>query len=281
MKRLRLALIFAGTLLCTAVGAQPARVISLAVPSSQILDALDLDSAVVGIDKFSRQWVFPLRNVQVLSSGTTFSVEQILSLKPTMLISWWYQDVPAELLSRSGVRCISYRPRTPKDVHALILEIARQTGRDKQGEHLVETLKYSERQIRRTKPAIRPLIYVEFESTGKTAGPATFSNAMIELAGGENVGARFRVDYPTVTDEQIIHLNPDIILLVKKDGNRERFADRPGWKKINAVMHGMVFSVPPELMTPGPRFIEGAEFINRCVSQWSAMQKGTGVQKER
>jgi iron complex transport system substrate-binding protein len=264
-------LVFVAIYFCATAHAGQQRIISLTLPSSQILDALGLETAVVGVDKFTSKWIPTFRNTPVLSGITTFSLERIISLKPTLLVFWWYQDIPVELLSRQGIKCISYQAKTTYDIYRLITAISLETGLKEQGQRFIRTLKEREKKLRDNRPGIRPLIYAELE-TGKTAGPGTFTDSLIRLGGGQNAGASFWSDYPMLSNEQIIHLNPDIILLIRNDEKTEELSNRPGWKKINAVRSGCIFRIPQEIVTPGPRFIEGAEFINRCIGTWRKMQ---------
>lgn len=240
------------------------KIVSLTLPSSQILIELGAKDLIFGIDKYSWEFIPELKGKEIISTGSNFSLEKLIYIKPDLVIIWWYQSSFIENLKKFNINCLIYHPKEIKDVFCLIEKIGNFIGYEKKASQLIKSLNFRLSKIKNIPLQKRPLIYLEL-SPFKTVGQNTFTNQLIELAGGRNLGSLFSVDYPILSSEEIISLNPDIIILVKGETKKEEVLKRAGWKKIKAIKNGKVYEIPKEIITPGSRFIEGVELINNIV----------------
>jgi iron complex transport system substrate-binding protein len=121
--------------------------------------------------------------------------------------------------------------------------------------------------------AERPKVFYEVDATEPaspwTAGPDTFIDEMITLAGGQNVGAVLPDQYAQISLEQLVAEDPDVIVLGSATyGGQtpELVAQRPGWQDIQAVANGTVYTFDDNLVSrPGPRVVDGLETLARLI----------------
>jgi iron complex transport system substrate-binding protein len=95
------------------------------------------------------------------------------------------------------------------------------------------------------------------------AGPSTFYNDVIELAGGHNVCRRRIPAYPELSREGLIHLDPDVIVDLVPELDRRAVsataarADWNGLGELRAVQAGRVHVLDHEFVEiPGPRIAD-------------------------
>ena len=87
---------------------------------------------------------------------------------------------------------------------------------------------------------------------------------LIRRAGGTNIGAELEGQWVTISLEQLLVADPDIILLgdAAYGETPEKVAARPGWEALTAVQNGQVFPFDDNLVSrPGPRLVDGLEAL--------------------
>jgi iron complex transport system substrate-binding protein len=114
--------------------------------------------------------------------------------------------------------------------------------------------------------SVKPTAFYEIDATDAnkpyTAGPGTFIDLLIARAGGVNVGSTLKDQYPQVSLEQVVSLNPSIIVLGDSlyGVTPEAVKARAGWQSIAAVKSGMIYTFDDNLVSrPGPRLVDGLE----------------------
>jgi len=118
----------------------------------------------------------------------------------------------------------------------------------------------------------RPKVFYELDASDPakpyTVGANTFIDILISLAGGANIGANLKGDYPQISQEELLAQDPDIILLgdAAYGTTPDQVAARAGWSMINAVKSSRVFAVDDNLISrPGPRLVDGLEILARLI----------------
>ena len=97
-----------------------------------------------------------------------------------------------------------------------------------------------------------------------TPGPGTFYTAMIEQAGGANVGAELDSEWAQVSLEFLLVRDPQYILLgdAMWGVTPESIAERPGWDALTAVKEERVLPFDDNLIARiGPRQVDGLEAL--------------------
>ncbi len=102
-----------------------------------------------------------------------------------------------------------------------------------------------------------------------TAGPGTFIGQVIQTAGGDNIYADVKEQYPVVSTETVVERNPDVILGPSSHGEGmtgDKISARAGWKGIKAVQNGRVTIIDGDVISrSGPRLVEGLEAVARAL----------------
>ncbi|MBA3952219.1 MAG: ABC transporter substrate-binding protein, partial [Rubrobacter sp.] len=101
----------------------------------------------------------------------------------------------------------------------------------------------------------------------QTAGPGSFIDDAIRLAGGTNVAADTGDAYPEYSKETLLQRDPDYYLAGRSSGvTVEEISGRPGYPALGAVKDGRVTIVNDDLVVrPGPRIVEGVREIAEAI----------------
>jgi iron complex transport system substrate-binding protein len=115
-------------------------------------------------------------------------------------------------------------------------------------------------------------VYYELDATDPakpyTPGPGTFYTALIETAGGINIGASLSGEWAQIGLEALLSMDPDLILLgdAQWGVTPESIAQRPGWNTLTAVKNNRVLPFDDNLIARiGPRQVDGLEALARVL----------------
>jgi len=104
------------------------------------------------------------------------------------------------------------------------------------------------------------------------AGPKTYYDELVALAGGENAYRGAAIAYPELSSEGIIRLDPDIIIDIIPDLSQRGVSEQAAlgdWKALwdaRAVKRGRVHLIAADYAAvPGPRFIRTLEDMARLI----------------
>ena len=254
----------------------PQKIVSLSPSMTEILFAIDAGEQVVGRDEFS---VYPEEALAVTSIGALWDElpsEAILALEPDLVLA-------AQIISEDQVTALrnldlnvywQANPATYEELWENLRDIARLTGHETETETLIEDLEARVKAVQdKTAPVSdRPSIFYELDATDPsnpwTAGSGTFIDYIIVEAGGTNAAAALQGDYAQISSEQLIAINPDIILLADAPYGTtpESVTARPGWEIITAVQESALYPIDPNMMSvPGPRLVDALEETARLL----------------
>ncbi len=252
------------------------RIVSMAPSNTEILFAIGAGSQVVGRDEFSD---YPAEAKSLPSVGGSFAGynnEAIVNLKPDLVMA-------AEINTKEQVQALENLGLTvfylsnPADLNGMYKNlgtVAKLTGHEAEANTLVESLKKRVEAVTgKTAPlSTLPPVFYELDSTDPsapyTAGPGTFINTLIDMAGGRNVGNSLKSPYAQISVEELLVQNPQVILL--GDGaygvTVESVTKRAGWEKIEAVKNGKIYTFDDNLVSrPGPRLVDGLETLAKLL----------------
>ena len=253
----------------------PQRIISLSPSNTEILFALGLGEKVVGTDDYSD---YPAAAKQLTHVGSTypsFSLESIVSLEPDIAIAFGYTlpDYVSQIESL-GIPVIVLAPKDITGVMSDIELIGQITGSSVQAEKLTSDMNNSLNDIEaKIKGTTTPRVLWEFDATDPTkpwvAGPGSFNDVLIALAGGQNIGASGPTSSWQMNSEDIIKADPQIIILddFQFGTTVDSVLARPGWASITAVKENAVYPITDSNLTdrPGPRIIDGLELLAKII----------------
>lgn len=243
------------------------RVISLIPSVTETLIALGAGNQIVARTRYD---VAPqVATLPSVGGGLDPSIEKIVSLHPDLVLAWdndARRAAPAKLMSL-GIAVFTLRTEDTTGVFRGIANLGRLTGHDAVAAALTTSLHAQLAEVRRS-VAGRPepsVFYVVYNDPPMTTGPDTFIGQLIALAGGRSVFADARELWPTVTVEEIVRRDPDLIILPTgefKTNSVERMRELPGWRDLRAVRNNHVITVPADLLSrPGPDIGEAARVL--------------------
>ncbi len=255
--------------------AGPVRVVSLAPSITEIVCAVGAADQLVGRSSACDVPADVVAKVPVIGAFGVPSIEKILAVKPGVVL---YADIAdesmAQKLERAGLPQARIKCTRLDDIPPAIQAVGRIVQREAQARELAVSL---ERQIQaaRSKAAAvqqRPRVLVLIWNDPLTAaGRNGFLSDLVALAGGQHIGDAVNRDYFQVSGEWVLAQNPDVIFCFFMAGNkavRQTILNQSGWSRVNAVKTGRVYDGFDNnlVLRPGPRVMEGAEAIRRCLA---------------
>jgi len=240
---------------------EPERIVSLAPSSTEVLLAFGLGERLAGVDEHPE---LPPGVVCARVGGfKTTDVEAVLALRPDLVVASSLhlgRVVPA--LEATGVMVFALLPRSVGGLLRGALRLGTLVGRGREAASLIGPL---EARVQVVVAAtlgarVRPLVFVELSPRLHTAGPGTFLDDLVMRAGGINLGAVARVDWPTLSPGTVLRYDPDVLVLAAYPGSASPDAvrARPGWERLAAVKAGRIVEIDSRLLKhPGLGLVDG------------------------
>jgi len=259
----------------------PERIVSLAPSNTEILFAVGAGDKVVGVTDFCNYpydfaaWI-EAGNMTSIGNYYGPSVEPIVALDPDLVLATTGSLEAAENLRDLGYNVLVVEPKNLSFVLRDILLVGRATDRYSEAVAL-------ESEIRQRIDAVAnqaadatstPKVYHEvWNEPLMSAGPGTFIDEIITLAGGENIFNDATTSWPTVSSEAVIEKNPDIMVFPDMYMGRQNFyetietvKDRPGWGIISAVQNDKIYEINADIISrSGPRLADALEILAKMI----------------
>jgi len=250
----------------------PRKVISLSPNTTEIICAIGAENLLVARSELC---FFPLSIAKLpaipivpdpdLPAVVLYEADLVIASNETMDSAWVYA------LSRLRVPVFYQSYQSTDDIYRNILSLGRILGKNEQAKILADSLKGIEKRI--TEATANEIKYGTMVllqvSPPAVAGKNSFINDLIGKAGGKNVfGDKAGLKYPTVTAEEILARNPEVIIFPTKNENEYGafIAGYPDLIQLSANRQNRVFVLDPGiLIRPGPRSMEGLAMLTRCL----------------
>jgi iron complex transport system substrate-binding protein len=244
-----------------AISKRPERIVSIGPSNTEFLFALGAGDRVVGDDDFSDEPAAATTKEHV--GGVKVNLEKVVSLKPDLIVTVKFSDGTLEALSQTSAAVLVVDPQGAADVARSATLIGQAIGAD--GAKLAADIQTQLDAVKaKTDPAPKLKVFHEIDASDPvriyTVGPGSFIDDLINLAGGVNVFATARTAYPTVSSEEIVRADPDVIVLGDSlYGTKiDSIVSRPGWAALSAVKNARVYAGLSVFSRPGPRLGEAA-----------------------
>jgi ABC-type Fe3+-hydroxamate transport system substrate-binding protein len=191
----------------------PKRIISLVPSQTELLFDLGLDEETIGITKFCvhpEEW---FRSKTRVGGTKTINVDKIKELQPDLIIANKEENVKEQIESLSSIA-----PVWVSDIHNLegalemIRTIGRLTNRYEKAEIIAKLIQHRFDSLNLSTKKKLNTLYLIWRKPWMSIGSDTFIHQMMHIAGLENV-CKYLTRYPELTDEEIVKLNPDLVLL--------------------------------------------------------------------
>ncbi len=253
----------------------PQRIVSLAPSATQICFAIGVGDKVVAVtgalnspDVVSEDYPYNF-TAWVVAGNMTFdgaygtpNLEAVASALPDLIIADSQCDAQSiATLRDDGYKVIVLNPTIVTGIEQDIDLVGRATGAQAQAASLDTNISSTITNIS-TKIAdanITTPVNVYFEVWSSTTGyisvgGTTWISDAIHQAGGTNIFANVTDPWPTVDQESIITLNPNVIILDDLGVTTADVQARTGWNTISALQNNQIYVVNEDLFSePGPR----------------------------
>jgi len=257
-----------------AIDQVPQRIVSFGPNITEILFALGLEEKVVGVSDYCD---YPEAAKLKPKVGGAFnpSLEKIVELEPDLVLTVKQEQLNREL-ENLGVTFMVLDPEDIDGIFKNIELVGKITGTKKRAEELIKDMKDSISQVialMEDAPKVRVFFIVDATDLTLpwTAGTGSFIDALITMAGGENIAAKGQGAWVQFSLEQIVSSDPEVIIIQTMTGgiptvSKEELEAHPAWGEMTAVKQGNICFINGDLVSrPGPRIVQGLEAMAKII----------------
>ncbi len=245
------------------------KIVSLAPSQTEILFAIGAGEKVVGVTT-ADDYPEEVKEIEKVGGFDGWNLEMIIALEPDLVINYGQgSEEDNKRFEEAGIVVASFLPETIDDVMDTIEKIGVLTGNSDKAKEVVEDMK-SERDeiISKVKDLETKRVFYEvYNDPLMTAGPGSFIDELINLAGGENIAKDADSPYPQYDVEKLIEKNPEVYLIPDDSTTTlETLKERPGFENIDAIKNSQVYFLDADIVSrAGPRIIQGLEEIAKAI----------------
>jgi iron complex transport system substrate-binding protein len=251
------------------------RVVSLSPSTTEAVFAIGAGAVLVGRSSYCDYPPEALA-LPIVGGFADPSVEKIVALRPQLVIGARGPAGPAlaQTLEARGIATFFPETESIPQIEAMILDLGKRLGHDAGAAAAVETIEVARRRVHADfagKGRVRTIFLFDVGPI-VVAGPGSFPDGLIREAGGDNI-IKAGGAYPTLGLEQLLSLDPDVLLDGAADDHAPAGASRvtalrdaPGWRKLTAQRERRVRLVSgAAVLRPGPRIGEGLVAVARAL----------------
>lgn len=237
------------------------RTVTLAAPARRVISLIPAQTGVItilaGADVVIARTAWDrqpeLQHLPSIGNALTPSVEWLAALRPDLVVAWpdaQSRDV-VRRLGDVGIPVYASRVESIAEIRSMIERLGVLLGADARADSLRTALDAQLDSVRayvadRPRPSV---LYLLNADPPMAAGPGTYIDELIEVAGGRNAFGDLRQLWPQISLEEIVRRQPDVVIRPSEaalDSPLTGMRDRPGWRELPAVQHGRVHAVDPD-----------------------------------
>ena len=253
----------------------PQRIVSLAPNVTEILFALGLGKRVVGVTRYCD---FPeeAKEKDIIGGMVDPNLEKIHALNPDLIIG--FRGNPLMVLDRiRNLDLPLFVLNTGTDIESvfsLINTIGTITDTEKRAELFIQSLRTRYQRILSSLRNVEhePRVFISLHGMGLwTCGKESFLNDLVTKARGVNIAGSVDRKWLYYNQEQLIHQNPEVIVILSKSQQdylkaRNWIKDKAHLEGTEAVASDRIFFLDENLATrPGPQLVEALEDLARLL----------------
>jgi iron complex transport system substrate-binding protein len=255
-----------------ATAQSPQRIISLIPAVTEMLFAMGAGPNVIAVSTYDR---FPAEVAALPKVGALVDpdVEQILSLRPDLVIVYGTQDDLAVRLNRASIPLYAYQHAGLADISETMRAVGRRVGRAAQAEEAADAFDRGLEAIReRVANLPRPRTAVLFNREAGSlrgmlaSGGVGFLHDILVTAGGDDVFGDIPRQSVQISAETLLTLAPDVIVEIRfESGWNPNLLERElgVWRTLSAVPavrdNRVHIIADDRFVIPGPRVVAAAE----------------------
>lgn len=264
----------------------PSDVLSLPVVSRVQIDvetsSADIDAQIKRLSQSK-----PVTENAALKALSIYAIDVALlqELRPDVIVTQTQCEVCAvserdvmhavEQLTGLQPRIVALAPYRLDDVWEDVVRVGEALGRRTQAELLVQS--YQQRLMhlhdlcvhQREKPRVAVLEWLD-----PLMGAGNWTPELVTMAGGEHVFGEIGQHSPWISWEELLALDPDVLVLSPCGFTLERTLQdvpllkrHPSWQSLRAVKGGRVYAIDGNayINRSGPRLVDSAEILGRIL----------------
>ena len=258
-------------------GSGAVRIVAMAPNSVEIIFELGAGDRLVGVSRFS-SYPAAVEGLPKVGGKHDPDFEQILTLRPDLLITRGSSEALKQLCEDNGIRVYEDPADTLPDLYRAIREIGELLELSGEAASLAERIHGELEAIRRQvgdRPPARVLL-LTMRPPGPvreiyTIGQGSYLADLVEIAGGENIFGDVEMRYAEVSAEEVLVRAPEVIVEVMPGGEADedvRASVIEQWRAIGplpAVQTGRVCLVTEDYaLIPSPRITRMARRLAAC-----------------
>jgi cobalamin transport system substrate-binding protein len=257
-----LILLFVFSQTCPASSA-PQRIVSLAPSCTEMVAGLGLTDRLVGVTTHC-DYPPEVRRLPRVGSYVALNLEAIVSLQPDLIVAT-NDGNPKRVIQRLRqfhLRVVVLDLMNYQSIGRSLVELGQLVGKSAEAQRQVSWMrKVGDCIAGRTRAATRPGVLFVYESYPViTAGKDTFTDELIQMSGGVSVTHTVKIAYPTLTMEEIIARNPEVILQSSMDpeADKQKLKWWNRWPVLKAVKNNRIYLINTRnLDRPSQRVVFG------------------------
>jgi len=222
----------------------------------ELIPALGIWDRVVGVGNtaFTNDLVRATKpgtqNIPIVGEINAISVEQVVSLKADLLITWTYNIEELRFIEQKGkIKVVAFYPENLGEFYEMLRTMGAIFEKEQESSATIERMEEIFSLIRKKAVNIsnankRSVLWLGSKST-VVIGKNEPINDIVLMAGGWNPAAVINQNSAEVSVEQIILWNPDVIFITgHATYSAKDILNNPQWKHVRAVREGRVYKAP-------------------------------------
>jgi iron complex transport system substrate-binding protein len=239
-----------------------ARIVTLSPHLAELAFAAGAGAKVVGVSAYTD---FPpaAARLPLVSDHGKVNFEEVARLKPDLALMWVSGNRAPDFdrLEARGVRVFATEARRPEDIARILRLVGALAGTEPVADAAARDLEARFASLRERYSG-RPQLKVFYEIWPEplmTVNGRHLISYLVDLCGGRNVFADAAPLTPTISREQVLAADPDVIVVAAPAPRAaERIAVWRSWERLRAGREGRVYPVDPAAAhRMSPRIIDG------------------------
>jgi iron complex transport system substrate-binding protein len=254
---------------------RPQRIVSYLPSNTETLYAIGAGDRIVATDSYSNYP--PEVQSKPKLGGIQVNLEALIALQPDLVVSTGARPDFPTLLEPYHIPVVMLAYTDVEGTLTNILLLGKIVGQPAEAGRLVDQMRRHLAAVQeKVRSAKKVRVYYEVDGTDPskpyTAGPGSFINDLITMAGGENIAAGATGQFPQISAEEIVRANPEVIVVPTGSFSPPditdvaHFAQRPGWDGIEAVKRGAIRGIDADIISrPGPRLVDALDALAKAL----------------
>lgn len=229
------------------ISKRPQRIASTTEGTDEILSALVPKQDMVLVTTFSSDPSYS--NITSFVKGIpaiqAANAEQVIAVHPDLvLLASYTTPGVVNQIEQAHIPAYEFNNfNSISDIERNIQVVGQLVGNEKGSKRLVQSMENQIQTVRNEVKGVKKVSVLDYSSYGYAAGAKTTVNDIFLDAGGINAAQNLQ-GWQKISDEEIVKLNPDVIIDASGDkGFIQKIRANPALKTVSAVQNHRVYSV--------------------------------------